>query len=106
MIADSTLAILDRETLLVLVHVCNYLGVQLPWDEVAEVMARGITAGAIIQHIAKLRIRHAENGYPVPPPLVRGGGKIKPGSCKPEKFSILKGIKAKESLEEYETGSG
>lgn len=105
MIANSTLEILDRELLLVLVHVCNYLDIKLPWKEVAKVMARGITAGAIIQHIAKLRVRHAENGYPVPPPLARGGGKIRAGSCKPEISSILKGIKAKESLEDYEVGS-
>lgn len=37
-------------------------------------MGEGITGGAVIQHLAKLRIRMVEQGLPVPPPLRRGGG--------------------------------
>lgn len=37
-------------------------------------MGEGITGGAVIQHLAKLRIRMVAQGHPVPPPLKRGGG--------------------------------
>ena len=37
-------------------------------------MGEGITGGAVIQHMAKLRTRMVEQNLPVPPPLRRGGG--------------------------------
>lgn len=69
-------------------------------------MGRGISEGAIIQHLAKIRVHHAKNGYPVPPRLIRGGAKIMANSCKPEMESILKGKGPKYALGTYATGSG
>ena len=37
-------------------------------------MGQGISGGACIQHMAKLRTRMVQSGLPVPPPLRRGGG--------------------------------
>lgn len=36
-------------------------------------MANNVTEGAIVQHLAKLRIRRVDKGKEVPPPLRRGG---------------------------------
>ena len=36
-------------------------------------MGPEITAGAVIQHLAKVRVRLVQEGLPVPPPLRRGG---------------------------------
>ena len=101
---ETPLATLDREVLMGITHVFNYQGIKVPWDEVAKVLGRGITGGSILQHIAKIRLRHARFGYPVPPALTRGGGKIKENSCQPELASILDGHKPKYELHEYESG--
>ncbi|KAF3479831.1 uncharacterized protein GIQ15_06807 [Arthroderma uncinatum] len=64
---------LDRKLLLSIQSACNRLGVRVPWTEVANLMQNGITDGAIVQHLAKLRIRMVNAGLDVPPPLRRGG---------------------------------
>ncbi|EEA23232.1 hypothetical protein TMatcc_002091 [Talaromyces marneffei ATCC 18224] len=65
---------LDELLLLTIQSVCNKEGVRLPWAEVAKSMGNNVTDGAIIQHLAKLRIRRVEKNKQVPPPLRRGGG--------------------------------
>ncbi|KAK2873236.1 hypothetical protein FQN49_002491 [Arthroderma sp. PD_2] len=64
---------LDRKLLLAIQSACNRLGVRVPWNEVATMMKNGITEGAIVQHLAKLRTRMVNAGLEVPPPLRRGG---------------------------------
>lgn len=52
---------------------CSDKGVKLPWDEVGASMREGVTGGAIIQHISKLRQRLEATEKDVPPPPRRGG---------------------------------
>ncbi len=72
--ADSELDDLDKKLLLTIQSVCNAEGVKIPWDKVARIMGAHMTDGAVIQHLAKLRIRMLEQNLDVPPPLRRGGG--------------------------------
>ncbi|EGD92656.1 hypothetical protein TESG_00229 [Trichophyton tonsurans CBS 112818] len=65
---------LDRKLLLAIQSACNKCGVRIPWIEVALMMGSSITDGAIIQHLAKLRVRMVELGQDVPPPLRRSAG--------------------------------
>ncbi|EED14821.1 hypothetical protein TSTA_042930 [Talaromyces stipitatus ATCC 10500] len=65
---------LDKLLLLTIQSVCNREGVKIPWAEVAKSMGNNVTEGAIIQHLAKLRVRRVEKNKQVPPPLRRGGG--------------------------------
>ncbi|EFR00789.1 hypothetical protein MGYG_03793 [Nannizzia gypsea CBS 118893] len=65
---------LDRKLLLAIQSACNKCNIRIPWIEVALMMGSNITDGAIIQHLAKLRIRMVELGQDVPPPLRRSGG--------------------------------
>ncbi|EZG06425.1 hypothetical protein H106_04187 [Trichophyton rubrum CBS 735.88] len=65
---------LDRKLLLSIQSACNKCGVRIPWIEVALMMGSNITDGAIIQHLAKLRVRMVELGQDVPPPLRRSAG--------------------------------
>ena len=41
----------------------------IPWVLVVDEMVLNITAGAVIQHLAKFRTRMVEQGLSVPPPL-------------------------------------
>ena len=56
---------------------CNVKGIKIPFDLVASEMSSTtnsvISAGAIIQHLAKFRVRMVQQGLSVPPPLTRGG---------------------------------
>ncbi|KAL8773867.1 MAG: hypothetical protein Q9209_001297 [Squamulea sp. 1 TL-2023] len=52
---------------------CNVKGVKIPWEIVANEMGSTITAGAVIQHLAKFRARMVEQKLDVPPALTRGG---------------------------------
>lgn len=56
---------------------CNVKGIKIPFDLVASEMSSTtnsvISAGAIIQHLAKFRVRMVDQGLSVPPPLTRGG---------------------------------
>ncbi|KAL8827348.1 MAG: hypothetical protein Q9191_003240 [Dirinaria sp. TL-2023a] len=49
--------------------------VRVPWAEVGRAMG-GISEGAIVQHLAKVRGHLHEKGVAVPPPLKRGGGNV------------------------------
>ncbi|KAL9122596.1 MAG: hypothetical protein Q9187_000849 [Circinaria calcarea] len=60
--------------LLCLQKACSEVGIKLPWDEVGSMIGPTVTGGAVQQHVAKLRIRAAEAGIPVPGPMKRGGG--------------------------------
>ena len=65
---------LDELLLLTVQSVCNNKAIKIPWNEVAEAMQNNVTEGAIVQHLAKLRVRRVEAGKQVPAPLRRGGG--------------------------------
>lgn len=65
---------MDKKLLLAMQYQCNFAGLAVPWTEIGGIMGDGITGGAVIQHLAKLRIRMVAQGLSVPPPLRRGGG--------------------------------
>lgn len=65
---------LDKKLILAIQYVCNGDGIRVPWEKVGAVMGEGITDGAVIQHMAKLRQRMVALDLSVPPPLKRGGG--------------------------------
>ena len=65
---------MDIQLLLGLQKICNQRNIKIPWDEIGQLIAPTITAGAVIQHLAKLRLRREQAGLPVPAPLKRGGG--------------------------------
>ncbi|KAF6232258.1 hypothetical protein HO173_009641 [Letharia columbiana] len=65
---------MDKKLLLAMQYQCNLAGLAVPWTGIGSIMGEGITGGAVIQHLAKLRIRMVTQGLSVPPPLRRGGG--------------------------------
>ena len=65
---------MDIQLLLAVQKVSNMRNIKLPWDEIGQSVGPSITAGAVIQHLAKLRLRREQEGLPVPAPLKRGGG--------------------------------
>lgn len=69
---------MDRKLLLSIQSACNTSNIKLPWDKIAELMGNDISEGAIVQHLAKTRIRAVEAGLDVPPPLRRGGTALGP----------------------------
>lgn len=75
---------LDKKLLLTIQWACNVKGIKLPWDLVATEISRGLssstTDSAIIQHLAKFRIRMVQQGLSVPPPLTRGGSNNPPAA--------------------------
>ena len=89
-----------------LVHQGNYRGFKIDWDEISLIMGRDITQGSIEQHLARMRVKHARNGYPVPPPLSRVGGLLQLYSMKPEIKSMKPGVKPKPLLKDYNVGTG
>lgn len=64
---------MDKRLLLTIQSECNALNIALPWAEIGQAMGEHISGGAVIQHLAKLRIRMVQQGLAVPPPLKRGG---------------------------------
>ncbi|KAI4259059.1 MAG: hypothetical protein L6R42_004780 [Xanthoria sp. 1 TBL-2021] len=68
---------LDKKLLLTIQWACNVKGIKIPFELVASEMSStkssDISAGAIVQHLAKFRVRMVEQGLSVPPPLTRGG---------------------------------
>ncbi|KAL8676892.1 MAG: hypothetical protein Q9186_006622, partial [Xanthomendoza sp. 1 TL-2023] len=64
---------MDKKLLLTVQWACNIKGVKVPWEIVATEMGPTITAGAVIQHLAKFRQRMVAQGVEVPPALTRGG---------------------------------
>lgn len=65
---------MDKKLLLTMQYSCNLAGLAVPWNDIGSIMGTGISGGAVIQHLAKLRIRMVKKGLDVPPPLRRGGG--------------------------------
>ena len=65
---------MDKKLLLTIQWVCNRRKITIPWDLVGAEMGATISAGAVIQHLSKLRQKMVAEGLPVPPPLARGGG--------------------------------
>ena len=65
---------MDKKLLLAMQYQCNFAGLGVPWNEIGVIMGPGISGGAVIQHLAKLRVRMIAQGLSVPPPLRRGGG--------------------------------
>ena len=65
---------MDTKLLLAIQYQCNLAGLAVPYTEIGKIMGEGITGGAVIQHLAKLRLRLIALGHSVPPPLRRGGG--------------------------------
>ena len=65
---------MDKKLLLAIQYQCNRAGITIPWDGVGNLMGEKITGGAVIQHLAKLRVRMVAFNLSVPPPLRRGGG--------------------------------
>ena len=65
---------MDQRLLLAIQHACNQASVKIPFDRAGAIMGPTVSEGAIIQHLAKLRIRLVNAGESVPPPLKRGGG--------------------------------
>lgn len=65
---------LDKKLILAIQYVCNADGIKVPWNKVGAVMGEGISDGAVVQHLAKLRQRMISLKLSVPPPLRRGGG--------------------------------
>ncbi|KAL8806883.1 MAG: hypothetical protein Q9182_001012 [Xanthomendoza sp. 2 TL-2023] len=71
---------MDKKLLLTLQWACNIKGVKIPWEIVATEMGPTITAGAVIQHLAKFRQRMVAQGAEVPPALSRGGNNYGPAT--------------------------
>ena len=46
-----------KKLLLSIQSECNAQGVVIPWNNVAALVGPTITGGAVIQHLAKIRIR-------------------------------------------------
>ena len=101
MTTDSILAEkLDQSLLLAVQFVCSREGIAIPWDGVGAVLDSRITGGAIVQHLAKLRLRLQDTDAPVPPALRRTGGaqrgipprtdQAKPGKSAPASRSVNK----------------
>lgn len=59
--------------MLAIQYTCNAQRVNIPWDAVGATMGDGISGGAVVQHLAKLRQRMVNAEESVPPPLRRGG---------------------------------
>ena len=94
--ADTITDPMDKKLLLAIQYACNTSGVTVPWDRVGTIMGPEITAGAVIQHLAKVRVRLVEDGHPVPPPLRRGGsGRNTAVVITPKKHNATKVLKQK-----------
>lgn len=65
-------------------------------------MGHDISDGAIVQHLAKLRVRMINAGLDVPPPLRRGG--TAPPSKISRSIGTPKGTRSKGALAEDDTG--
>lgn len=73
MAANVVTDAMDKKLLLAIQYCCNSLGPGMPWSDIGSVMGEGISGGAVIQHLAKLRVRMVDQNLSVPPPLKRGG---------------------------------
>ncbi|KAL8847526.1 MAG: hypothetical protein Q9221_007426 [Calogaya cf. arnoldii] len=89
---------LDKKLLLTIQWACNQKGVKIPMDLVASEMSSTgvntkVSAGAVIQHLAKFRVRMVQQGLSVPPPLSRGGNN-NPATAQVSQASNTNGTKA------------
>ena len=104
--ADTITDPMDKKLLLAIQYACNTSGVTVPWDRVGTIMGPEITAGAVIQHLAKVRVRLVEDGHPVPPPLRRGGsGRNTTAASTPKKNGVTKAPKTKQIRKKLEPKS-
>ena len=57
----------NAHLLILIDHVCKEHGIKLPWSEIAALLNEGTSAGAIEQHISKLRAKRLELGLATHP---------------------------------------
>ena len=94
--ADIIIDNLNKKLLLAIQYACNTSGVQVPWDRVGEIVGPEISSGAVIQHLAKVRVKMVAEGLSVPPPLRRGGsGRTTIAPVTPKKHGVTKTPKTK-----------
>ena len=60
-LTDSSIDDMDKKLLLSIQSECNAEGVTIPWNNIAALVGPNITGSAVIQHLAKLRIRMLPN---------------------------------------------
>ncbi len=60
-LTDSSIDDMDKKLLLSIQSECNAQGVNIPWNNIAAIVGPSITGSAVIQHLAKLRIRMYPN---------------------------------------------
>ena len=60
-LADTLIDDMDKKLLLSIQSECNAQGVNIPWNNIAGLVGPTITGSAVIQHLAKLRIRMFPN---------------------------------------------
>ena len=60
-LADTLTDDMDKKLLLSIQSECNAQGVNIPWNHIAALVGPTITGSAVIQHLAKLRIRTFSN---------------------------------------------
>ena len=56
-LTDDSTDEMDKKLLLSIQSECNAQGVNIPWNSIAGIVGPTITGSAVIQHLAKLRIR-------------------------------------------------
>ncbi|KAL6720271.1 hypothetical protein ACLMJK_002192 [Lecanora helva] len=72
---------MDKRLLLTIQSECNLRNIPIPWEDVGKAMGEHVTGGAVIQHLAKVRLRMIDQGLAVPAALKRGGAlRISTGS--------------------------
>lgn len=59
--ANNSIDEMDKKLLLSIQSECNAQGVVIPWNNIASLVGPTITGSAVIQHLAKLRIRMSPN---------------------------------------------
>ena len=60
-LTDALIDDMDKKLLLSIQSECNAQGVNIPWNNIAAIVGPTITGSAVIQHLAKLRIRMFPN---------------------------------------------
>ena len=112
-LADPSIETVDQRLLLAIQWACNKQGVKIPYALAATKVGPFVTEGAIVQHLAKLRIRLKEKNEEVPPVLKRGGGngadavssKASKNTKAKEKAKDLAKVVSKDTDSEDEDGS-
>ena len=60
-LTDNSTDDMDKKLLLSIQSECNAQGINIPWNNIAAIVGPTITGSAVIQHLAKLRIRMFPN---------------------------------------------